>query len=71
MGRKRKHGELIDLVVEKIIKEQTVSTPYIQHKFQVSYMKAQEILKQLAEMGYIEKVTEFKEMRVLRKTYIQ
>lgn len=71
MGRRRKNGELIDLVVEKIIKEQTVSTPYIQHKFQVSYMKAQEILRQLAYMGYIENVTEFKEMRVLRKTYIQ
>ncbi|HVZ67045.1 MAG TPA: DNA translocase FtsK [Patescibacteria group bacterium] len=71
MGRKRKNGELIDLVVEKIIKEQTVSTPYIQRKFQVSYIKAQKILKQLAEMGYIETFTEFKEMKVLRKDYIQ
>ena len=71
MGRKRKNGQLIDLVVEKILSEEVVSTPYIQRKFQVSYLKAQEILEQLAKMGYIGEITEFKEMKVLRKTYIQ
>lgn len=71
MGRQRKNGKLIDLVVEKILKEKVVSTPYIQRKFQVSYLSAQKILIKLADMGYIEEATEFKEMRVLRKSYIQ
>lgn len=71
MGRKRKHGTLIDAVVEKVIKEEYVSTPLIQRKFQISYLKAQQILKQLAEMGYIEKVIEFKQMKVLKHNYIQ
>lgn len=71
MGRKRKNGELIDFVVEKVIKENFVSTPYIQRKFHVGYLKAQEILKQLEEMGYIEKGKEFTQRRVLKHRYIQ
>lgn len=66
MGRKRKNEELIDLVVEKIIKEEYVSTPYIQRKFKISYLGAQKILKKLEEMGYIEHVHEFKQVRVLK-----
>ncbi len=71
MVRKRKNGELIDFVVERILKEEYVSTPYIQRKFQISYLKAQQILKQLAEMGYIEKIVEFKQMKVLKHRYIE
>lgn len=71
MGRKRMNGKLIDHVVEKVIKEEYVSTPFIQRKFQVSYLKAQSVLKELAEMGYIEKVIEFKPVKVLRHKFIQ
>lgn len=71
MGRKRKHGVLIDFVVEKVIKEDYISTPFIQRKFQVSYLKAQEILKQLEEMGYIEKGEEFTKRKVLKNKFIQ
>lgn len=71
MGRKRKHGVLIDIVVEKVIKEDFVSTPFIQRKFHVSYLKAQEILKELEKMGYIEKVKEFEPVKVLKHKYIQ
>ncbi len=71
MRRKRKHGLLIDDVVEKVIREDYVSTPFIQRKFQISYLKAQQILKQLAEMGYVEKVEEFKSVKVLKNEYIQ
>lgn len=71
MGRKRKQGVLIDYVVEKIIREYFISTPFIQRKFQVSYLRAQQILKQLEKMGYIEKVKEFEPIRVLKHKYIQ
>lgn len=71
MGRKRKNGLLIDFVVEKIIKEDFVSTPYIQRKFQISYLKSQEVLKQLEELGYIETGKEFSKRKVLKHKYIQ
>jgi DNA segregation ATPase FtsK/SpoIIIE-like protein len=71
MGRKRKNGILIDLVVEIIIKQKYISTPYIQRKFQISYLKAQEILKQLEKKGYIEKVEEFNQLKVVKDKYIQ
>lgn len=70
MGRKRKNGILIDFVVEKVIKEEFISAPFIQRKFQVSYLKAQEILKHLEEMGYIEEGEEFTKRKVLKNTYI-
>lgn len=71
MGRKRKNEVLIDLVVERVIKEDFVSTPFIQRRFQVSYIKAQQILKQLEDMRYIEKGEEFTKRRVLKHKYIQ
>ena len=71
MGRKRKNGELIDIVVEKIIKEEFVSAPFIQRKFQLSYIKARELLKRLEEMGYIERGNEFEKRKVLKHRYIQ
>ena len=66
MGRKRRSGTLIDAVVEKVIKEEFVSTSFIQRKFQISYTKAREILNQLTEMGYIEKGQEFTKRKVLK-----
>lgn len=66
MGRKRKNGLLIDFVVEKIIKEDFVSTPYIQRKFQISYSTARTIIKQLFEMGYTEHAEEFKQIKVIK-----
>ena len=71
MGRKRKDGTLFDAVVERIIKEDFVSIPFIQRKFQISYSKAQEILKQLEKLGYIEKVKEFEPAKVLKHKYVQ
>lgn len=71
MGRKRKHGVLIDYVVEKVIKEDYVSTPFIQRKFQISYLKAQDVIKQLESMGYIERGKEFTERKVLKHKFIQ
>ena len=65
------NGILIDYVVEKVIKEDYISTPFIQRRFQISYLKAQEILKQLEEMGYIEKGKEFTLRKVIRHKYLQ
>lgn len=71
MGRKRKNGVLIDFVVETIIKEQYVSVPFIQRKFQISYSTARKIISKLFEMGYIENEAEFKDIKVIKHKYIQ
>lgn len=71
MGRKRKNGVLIDFVVERIIKEEYVSTPFIQRAFQIGYVSARKVIKQLHEMGYIENENEFKNIRVIKHKYIQ
>lgn len=71
MGRKRKNGVLIDLVVEKIIKEEYISAPFIQRKFQISYTTTREIIKQLYNMRYIESENEFENIKVIKHKYIQ
>ncbi len=60
MGRKNKNGSQIDRIIELVIKKDYVSTPFIQRKLKIAYLGAQNILKQLAQMGYVEKVTELK-----------
>lgn len=70
MGRRSKNGTQIDRAVEKVIKEDYVSTPFIQRTLQISYLSAQKVLRQLAEMGYIEKVTEHKQMKVLKHKFL-
>lgn len=71
MGRKRKDGVLIDFVVETIINEHYISTPFIQRKFQISYTTARKIIKQLFEMGYVENDNEFENIKVIKHKYIQ
>lgn len=71
MGRKRKNGTLIDSVVEVIIKQQYISTPFIQRKFQISYLGAEKVIKQLEEMGYVETGQEFSKRKVLKNKFIQ
>ena len=70
MGRKRKNGELIDLVVERIISENYLSTPFLQRKFHISYLTARKIITQLFEMGYIENENEFENIVVKRHKYL-
>lgn len=71
MGRHRKNGTTIDSVVEVVIKQDYISTPFIQRQFQISYLGAQKIIKQLEKLGYIEKGEQFTERKVLRHKYIQ
>ena len=71
MASAKKRDTLIDRVVERIIKENFISSPFIQRKFQISYLGAQKVIKKLEEMGYIEKGEQFTKRRVLKHKFIQ
>lgn len=71
MGRKRKHGTQIDRAVEIVIKEDYISWPFISSKLQIGYLGAQKVIKQLEDMGYIEKEQERTKRKVLKHKYIQ
>lgn len=68
---KKKNDPIFDEVVEVVIQQEYVSTPFLQRNFGVDYYRAQRILKKLEEWGYIEKGKEFTERKVLRHKYIQ
>lgn len=68
---RKKNDLLFDRVVELVIKQDFVSTPFLQRNFGVDYQKAQLILHRLEEWGYIEKGKEFTERRVLKHKYVQ
>lgn len=71
MGRKRKNGTLIDAVVEKVIKEDYISIPFLQRRFKISYLRAQTLLEELENMGYIKRSENASESRVIKKKFIQ
>lgn len=71
MGRKPNTVKQIDIIVEKVIREDYINSSFIQRKLQISYLGAQDILKKLAEMGYIEKFEPFKKLKVIKKHFIQ
>jgi len=56
MGRKRKNGTQIDIIVEKVIKLDFVTASFIQRKLGITYLSAQALLEKLAVMGYVEKI---------------
>lgn len=71
MGRKSKSGTQIDRIIEFVIREDYVSTPFIQKKLQIGYLGAQKVIKRLEVMGYLEKGEEFSERKVLKHKFIQ
>ena len=71
MGRKPNTGKQIDIIVEKVIREDYVTASFIQRKLGISYLSAQSILQRLAEMGYLEEYKPFKKLKVIRKHFIQ
>lgn len=71
MVRKQKKETQLDIIVEKVIKEEFVSASFIQRKLQISYLSAMKVLKQLEEFGYVEKGADFTKRRVVRHSYIQ
>jgi len=56
MGRKSKNGTQIERAIELIIKKDYITWPLISRKIRIGYLGAQKIIKQLEEMGYIEKI---------------
>ena len=71
MGRIPNTGKQIDIIVEKVIREDFVSASFIQRKLGISYLSAQSILQKLAEIGYLEEYKPFKKLKVLKKHFIQ
>lgn len=71
MGRNGNIESQLDRVVYLVIKEEVVTASFIQRKLQISYLGAQNILKELAKMGYVEEYKPFKKLKVLRNNFIQ
>ncbi len=65
MGRKSKNGSQIERVLKFVIKEEYITWPYISRKLQIGCIGAQKVIKQLEQMGYIEKADSTKK-RVLK-----
>lgn len=71
MGRKPNRERQLDRIVEQVINQDFVTASFIQRKLQISYLSAQEVLKKLAEMGYLENYQLFKKLKVIKKHFIQ
>ncbi len=71
MGRKSDLKSQLDRVVFLVIKEKYVSAPFIQRKLGITYPSAQNILKKLYEMGYVESYEAGKELKVIKHNFIQ
>jgi len=71
MGRTGNIESQLDRVVYLVIKEEVVTASFIQRKLQISYLGAQNILKELSKMGYIEEYKPFKKLKVLKNNFIQ
>lgn len=71
MGRKSDLKLQLDRVVFLVIKEEHVSAPFIQRKLGITYPSAQNILKKLSEMGYIESYEAGKKLKVIKHNFIQ
>lgn len=71
MGRNGNIESQLDRVVYLVIKEEFVTASFIQRKLQISYLGAQNILKELSNMGYVEEYKPFKKLKVLKNNFIQ
>lgn len=71
MGRKGDLRSQLDKVVFLVIKEEYVTASFIQRKLGITYTSAQEVLKNLAEMNYIEKYKPFKKLKVIKHKFTQ
>lgn len=71
MGRKGNLKSQLDRIIYLVIKEERVTASFIQRKLGITYPSAQEILKQLSGMGYIEEYQPNKQLKVLKHQFIQ
>lgn len=71
MGRNGNIESQLDRVIYLVIKEEFVTASFIQRKLQISYLGAQNILKELSKMGYVEEYKPFKKLKVLKNNFIQ
>lgn len=71
MGRKGNLKSQLDRIIYLVIKEEHVTASFIQRKLGISYSSAQEILRHLSEMGYIEEYQPYKKLKVIKHNFIQ
>ncbi len=71
MGRKSNLKAQMDRIVFLVIMENFVTASFVQRKLGITYSSAQEILKNLAQMQYIEAYKPFKKLKVLKHSFIQ
>lgn len=71
MGGKSNIESQLDRLVHLVIKEDYVTASFVQRKLGITYLSAQSVLKELAEIGYIEEFKPFKKLKVLKHHFIQ
>lgn len=71
MGRKGSIESQLDRVIYLVIREDFVTASFVQRKLGISYLSAMKVLKQLEELGYVEKGKDFTKRRVIKHNYIQ
>lgn len=71
MGRKGNLIKQLDGIVFRVIKEEFVTASFIQRKLGITYPSAQELLKKLSKMGYLERYIPGKKLKVLKHKFIQ
>lgn len=66
-----KYDPLIDDIIEDVIKFETYSTAHLQRRFVFGYNRAQKVLSQLVELGYLEQRDDHKPRKVLKNKLLQ
>ena len=62
---------IFDEVVEEIIKCERVSIPFLQRRFAIGYTRAERLLTQLVQFGYVEKAKNYTPRKVIKNKLLQ
>lgn len=71
MGRNSNLTTQLDRIVYLVIKEDYISSPFVQRKLGITYPSAQKVLIKLAELGYLEEYIPNKKLKVIKHEFIQ
>lgn len=71
MGRKGNLESQLDRIIYLVIREDFITSAYVQRRLGISCLSAMKVLNKLEELGYIEKGKDFTKRRVLKHHYIQ
>ncbi len=70
MGRKSDLKAQMDRIVFLVIRKNFITASFVQRKLGISYPSAQEILRELSKIGYIEEYKPYKKLKVVKRHFI-